>query len=617
MLFFGPESARTCFQQDDDAVFESETGTTGQDLSPKSASARKHPLENGPNGGAADHPVQPAPKRSRKTTTNSHDHSVITDEKITMEVDHQEGHANSTSSDYVPPAPEARSPTASDFDPDTDMDMGVSNGVARGFEVGSGPLTGAGLGAFEARDQGRINELPSTLDSGRSVGVQFLPTKNADSDLRVPESMVLHVADDAHVTDIAWRPTDPTVLAASGHDFVGVWKIPSQLSRPGAISPLLHNVIDRTDDQMVSAMAWEPAGTMLAVAVFDNHTAGAMRIYDGQEAVLIESLPAAQRLITTLRWQKVGSRLMGFAASTEESSLVLWDLSGSIPLPEAFSITVPEQIHDISWASHGNTSIVCAAGDGVVYQCRAVPDLVIEHRWASPFADQISWNLVRCSWWSEEAAVVVAASSTPPTLWIPAKNVYARDVHSGPVTCLDFRPGQIVHPDRDLYCDFATSSLDGSVKIWRYSDHSASVECLLKLRMVDSAPVLGLSYTPDGHAIAAASYDKVLLWNTEKRGPLLAKWEGTENIWGGAYLKRRRRLSQGETMSEDGVKEDAGHSLTWDVDGRRLAFALGNQVMIFSPFRGNLSFLTRLTNISYRLPSSIFNDNEKSVARCL
>jgi WD40 repeat protein len=591
MLFFGPETARTSFQQEQDATGESETGTIRPDLSPKSASARKHPRESGPNG-AADHAVQPAPKRSRKAAANDREYSVekqqpqqnvemMSDDRNSMEIDHQDGHANSARSDSVPPVPEAKSPSPSDLDQDTDMDMGVSNGVAQGFEAGNGAFPGAATGAFEPPDQERMNELlPAipTLETGHSVGVQVLPAKSAESDLFVPESMVLHVADEAHVTDTSWRPTDPTVLAASGHDFVGVWKIPNQSPRPGAVLPPFQNVVDKRDDSMVSAMAWEPGGTMLAIAVFDNRTAGAIRIYDGQEAVLIESLPAAQRLITTLRWQKFGSRLMGFAASTEESSLVLWDLSGSTPLPRAFSITVPEQVHDISWASHGNTSIVCAAGDGVVYQCRAVPDLVIEQKWTSAFADQTSWSLVKCSWWSEEAAIIVAVSATPPTLWIPAKNVYARDIHTGPVTCLDLRPDQMVHPDRDPYCDFATASIDGTVKIWRYSDHSASIECLFKLYMNNSAPVLGLSYTPDSHAIAAASYDKVFLWNAEKRGPPLAKWQGDESTWGGAYLKRQRRISQGETMSEDGAREDTGHSLTWNAESRKLAFALGNQV---------------------------------------
>ncbi len=592
MLFFGPESARASLQQDEDAEGESETGTDQQAFSPKSTNARKHPRESGPNV-AADQAVQPAPKRSRKIAANDHDRSVeqqqqaqqdfetVFDEKSSIENDHPDGHANSASSDSAPPVPEAKSPSPSDLDQDTDMDMGVSNGVAPGFELGNGAFTGVGVGHFEPQEQEQMHELPApipTLDNGHSVGVQFGPAKFADSEVLVAESMVLQVADDEHVTDASWRPSDPTVLAASGSDFVGVWKIPDQPSPPGAVLPPFQNLIDRTDEAMVSAIAWEPGGTMLAIAVFDDHTAGAIRIYDGQDAVLIESLPAAQRLITTLRWQKIGSRLMGFAASSFESSLVLWDLSGSAPLPGTFSITVSEQIHDISWASHGNTSIVCAAGDGVVYQCRAVPDLVIEHKWSSPSEDHANWTLVRCSWWSEEAAIIVAASADPPALWIPAKNVFARDIHSALLTCLDLRPGQMVHPDQDPFCDFATSSVDGTVKMWRYSDHSASIECLFKLSMADPVPVLGLSYTPDGHAMAAASYDKVVLWSAEKRGPPLSKWEGCENNWGGAYLKRQRRVSQGEMMSEDGTREDTEHSLTWDAESRKLAFALGNQV---------------------------------------
>jgi WD40 repeat protein len=591
MLFFGAECARPSLQQDEDTARESETGTDQQAFSPKSSSARKHPREGGPNG-AADQVVQPAPKRSRKLAANEHERNVeqqpqqnvemMLDEKISIETDQQDSHANSASSDSVPPIPEAKSPSPSDLDHDTDMDMGVSNGVGQGFEVGNGVFPGPGVGIEpQDQDQEQMSDFPAanpTLDNGHSVGVQFAPTKIADSEAVVADSMILHVADEEHVTDASWRPTEPTVLAVSGHDFVGVWKIPNQPSPPGAVLPPFQSVIDKGDETMVSAMAWEPGGTMLAIAVFDDQTAGAIRIYDGQDAVLIESLPAAQRLITTLRWQKIGSRLMGFAASSEESSLVLWDLSGSAPLPGTFSITVSEQINDISWANHGNASIVCAAGDGVVYQCRAAPDLVIEHRWSSAAGVHASWNMVKCSWCGDETTIVVAASANPPALWIPAKNVYARDIHTGLLTSLDLRPGQMVYPDRDSYCEFATSSVDGTVKVWRYNDDSASIECLFKLLMGDATPVMGLSYTPDGHAVAAASYGKVVLWNAEKRGPPLAKWEGNENNWGGAYLKRRRRVSQGETMSEDGGREDTEHSLTWDAESRKLAFALGNQV---------------------------------------
>ena len=597
MLFFGPESARPGLQQDHEPAAESETGTNQQALSPKSSSGtRKHPRESGPNA-VADQAVQPTPKRSRKTATTGHDRNdeqqqqqqqpqqnadFVIEETVNMELDPVESHANSARSESVPPVPEAKSPSPSDLDQDTDMDMGVSNGVAaQGFEA-SNSAVGTGIGAFEPQDQQRINDLPTpvpTLDSGHSVGVQFAPAKISDSEvLIVPESIILHVAEEAHVTNASWRPTDPTVLAASGHDFAGVWKIPSHPSRPGAVLQAFQDIVDVRDDTMVSAMAWEPGGTMLAVAVFDNHTAGAIRIYDGQEAVLIESLPAAQRLITTLRWQKVGLRLVGFAGSPEESSLVLWDLSGSQPLTGAFSITVPEQVNDINWASHGNTSVVCVAGDGVVYQCRAVPDLVIEHKWSSTPEDHTNWSLVKCSWWSEETAIIVAASANPPSLWIPAKNKYARDIHHSLLTCLELRPAQMVYPDQDPHCDFATSSIDGTVKIWRYNDHSASIECLFKLAMAESPPVLGLAYTHDSNAIAAASYDMVTIWNAEKRGPPLAKWEGDGNSWGGAFLKRHRQRSQGETMSEDGGREDTEHSLTFDAESRKLAFALGNQV---------------------------------------
>ena len=178
--------------------------------------------------------------------------------------------------------------------------------------------------------------------------------------------------------------------------------------------------------------------------------------------------------------------------------------------------------------------------------------------------------------------MIVAASAHPPSIWIPAKNVHARDVHSALLTCLELRPSQMIHPFQDPYCDFATASIDGSIKMWRYNHQIGTIECLLKLNMVEHSPVLALQYSPDAKTIAAASYDQVTLWNSEHRSSPVARWVGDDRVWNGSYLKQSRRASMGETMSEDGGREDTDHSLSWDADSRRLAFALRNQVRLSS-----------------------------------
>ena len=77
---------------------------------------------------------------------------------------------------------------------------------------------GAGVGACGPHDQERIIEAPApiyTLSNGHSVGVQITPAKVAELK---PETKILGVADNHHVTRAMWRPFDP-----SGPDAPTIW----------------------------------------------------------------------------------------------------------------------------------------------------------------------------------------------------------------------------------------------------------------------------------------------------------------------------------------------------------------------------------------------------------
>lgn len=98
-------------------------------------------------------------------------------------------------------------------------------------------------------------------------------------------------------------------------------------------------------------------------------------------------------------------------------------------------------------------------------------------------------------------------------------------------------------------------------------------------------PAMALSFTHDGYLVAAASYNKVLIWRAEEGGLPKACWVGEKGRWmggGGVAVSRKgKREEGGDDRSEEEEEEEEraqDHSLSWDADGGKLAFGLGSQV---------------------------------------
>lgn len=597
LFYFGPDSGRrTVSAPNRKADDETRTGShTPLPLEP-SGGLRKHAREGGLSINASDQIGQPAPKRSRKSAAaNGLERNgdqpnqyaaqtgMPTQNENAMDIDRANGFSYHQH-EHVPFTTRAKSSTPANGGLEADTDIGEdATHLDQDMDVDRGAITGAGagVGACGPQDQERIIEAPApiyTLTNGHSVGVQMTPVKVADLK---PETKILGVADDHHVTHAMWRPFDPSILAASGEQFCGLWKVSSQDFKSDSQRPPYLSLVDDSDTSFVSAAAWEPGGTLLAIATYNRlDFTGQLRVYNAQNNSLVDALPTAQKVVTSLRWQSVGLRLVGFASEPQHSSLVLWDLS----LPPASwgpsSITVPMQIHDVDWACHGNSSVVCASGDGTVCQYKAQPDLTFERKWLSNSVDEDKWTFIRCSWCSEDTAVVVTAAAETASIWVPSADVLVKQVHQAFITGLELRPNQVVHPGQASAHEFATSSMDNTIKVWRFDSINNKVESLFKVHMGLSSPVMTLSYSPDGFYVAGASYDQIKIWKAESGVQPIAHWDGQGSNWHGTTLKLRDQDANGDVRStSDGQPEfDADHSVSWDADSKKLAFGLGNQV---------------------------------------
>lgn len=99
---------------------------------------------------------------------------------------------------------------------------------------------------------------------------------------------------------------------------------------------------------------------------------------------------------------------------------------------------------------------------------------------------------------------------------------------------------------------------------------------------------MALSFTPDGYLVAAASYNKILIWRAEEGGLPKACWIGEKGRWmggsGGAVTRVEKKEEDGgdERSEEEEEERVQDHSLSWDADGGKLAFGLGSQVRLDS-----------------------------------
>ncbi len=106
------------------------------------------------------------------------------------------------------------------------------------------------------------------VTTGASTGTQVDPVTELASQTAVLDTNV------GDVLHSVWSPTNPTQLATAGSDALArVWKFTwSNASLAEELKSSQVDAFDRDDDVpwVVSALSWHPAGSMIAVAAYNN-----------------------------------------------------------------------------------------------------------------------------------------------------------------------------------------------------------------------------------------------------------------------------------------------------------------------------------------------------------
>jgi len=579
MFFFGPESARPESTSTRPEPLKKENDQRAVSPASTVATNAKHRSREIASN-AADEPMPQPAKRGRKPAQSvTAERNGVSARKVSTPTEPDTMNGNG------PQQPDATSPSIGEnVAEDTTMTNG-NHEYKMDVDVDAPASSDAVDIVMDDQMEETIPPLVPTLSIGQSREIQVAPAKVSNLG---PTSAILSLATPQHIVRASWQPADAATLIAQGEAFCGVWNLAGHDLYPDSVKPLPQTLFSPNSVDMVTATAWDPSGSLLAVATHSDQ-GDQIHLFDGHDLALVESLPASQRAVTMLKWHNSGGRLFGIApfgdenteSNTSSSTLLSWDLTQGSGAAAPETLQLPSTIFDFDCVQNMGTLDIFAAGEDVVYRCKDSP-LGIYQRWTSGNpGNKVGWTFVRSGRLRETETLVVAAAADTASVWLPSRNILKDGAHNAPITGLDMRrqqpPNGVVHHA----IEFATSSEDGSIKTWHVNEELNELICLHQLRLDPPAPVMCLAYSPDGFCLAGGSYSNTRIWNAQYGYNLMASWEGTEPEWRGSQV-RDDDLASARSSVNDADLHAAYHSLAWHIDSKKLAFSLGSQIAIIN-----------------------------------
>ena len=588
IFYFGPETtppppSPNCKMDVDEATCPSH----------ESPRPRKHRRDSTINGLALDfQPVEaPAAKRTRRNNgvaaaaTANGNHAKSSDAMYIAQQSADSLKRDLPTATAQSPAGSVPVPTngssmevdGSDVDVDGevdgqgDVDADADDDALQAQLAGTG--TGAGAGSGRGSGSGSASStLVPTLTNGCSVGVQSDKVTELG-----PETTVLTVPDKS-VTHAIWNPHYPTLLATAGEALCRIWTIvgPRSVSASSSAQTSTEDATpyidlhEASDPATVTSLAWSPDGETLAVATYGPQAdvQGSVTLYT-KAGVVQDEMPGAKGLVLKLSWNPSGTLLLGVAHSGRgtDSTLVLWDIKdGQLMQP----FDVDRAIIDVAWIDDrlfgvcGKDFVAESIIENQAIAALKVRDESnINQEWTTIEYDRIS-----------RTKALIAESTGMLALIDPSGHLHVTTAHDGAITSLMYQP--ISNPSslsplapRSL----ATSSVDGTIKLW---DAKRPFAITHTLGHDYAIPPLAISFTPDGCLVAAASWNKVLIWSAELGGTPKASWKCKDDQW----QTQSSHQANGDVARES-EEYSPLHSLSWDADSGKLAYGLKNQVSFY------------------------------------
>ncbi|KAF2839652.1 WD40 repeat-like protein [Patellaria atrata CBS 101060] len=401
--------------------------------------------------------------------------------------------------------------------------------------------------------------LPTTLEVGQSTGVQSDKVSIAEL---ASDTIFIKVEDpDAKVDRTCWDPENAPLLLLAGDSLLRFYYIQraaeNSMDKSKSYTP--HDVNIALNPFSVLNFSWTLSGeAVLGIKEERQNEQGEKLIIrkllslqkGGSEIRTMSSLIGN---VWALRFNKEKKLLLCVSSMGSESVIRIWDnFSGKDPL---HMISVDEFVFDAAWVNDAKF-VVCGTNVLRIYEInegiQTVKSVSLDGEWQMLRFDGLC-KLIACVSDSNNKLALFQEDLT---------EISIMNFDEDQITGFDFQP----FPNPAAFTPgsarlLATSHDDGSIRIW---DAVRQLQPLHRL-MMDNVEARAMAFSPDGHYIAGAALDTVLIWQADIGGQPKArwKWEGSKEQW--------------DTTEPD--DEALQQSLAWDADGKKLAFTVANQVI--------------------------------------
>lgn len=423
---------------------------------------------------------------------------------------------------------------------------------------------------------------PTTLSVGHTLDVETEKPVNLN-----PGTKFLKVTppNGATVLQTTWNPFDSQMLCVSGDSLLRFYAVPESDELDGSMMSTPHHDIDlHLENFSVSAFCWDSSmEATVGVSERFPHVEGTeattsrlirLRDWGNNPQVLHSGLGT----IFILRWNATNETLLCVAGSDERSTISLWPKDSET---SSAQVILDHAITDAAWTSKSEfvtsgdrlARAYAVSSDGSL---ASSTDLATDLNLAFITADPSTSTVAAAS---ADGRIIIAKK--PKTELQPDERdiTMTNGTDRPPLKLFELNTSprvdslvalQLQRTGGSIPGVLAGASGDGIIKIIgpdRFESNDSPT--LARELALDEAPAYAMAFSEKSPLFAAAGLDTVTVWDTESGCSRKAVWK-----W--------RQSDEWNTELDETQTSELLHQLSWDAEGKRLAFTLGNQIALIT-----------------------------------
>ncbi len=424
----------------------------------------------------------------------------------------------------------------------------------------------------------------STLETGQSIGVQ--------SEKLVEERLAHTVADmvlpGVDIMHTSWSPHEPNVLLATGGSLWGSWRVRVPTNNPETNEPDNKPVLDSGDftnhgsdckKYFITASTWVASGDVV-IAVEGGDDGGGSRLHLLRHTTDVSLITRISSTVVCLRWNWRPHALLSVSLSHGRSSITVWDVVND---RRVGTTTTSKPVLDAAWAGHDENNIIICGEHFLDVHHISESSCILRH-----IATDVVWEKIKYDFSSNKLACLSPEDGLIGLLDLYEYGLFKTEAaHEGEITAMEWQPiDDTIYPDKLTWRFLATSSTDGTIKLWRALE---TLQCTATFHMGSSTPVMALAFSVNGGLIAAAGDRKIAVWKVEAEGDGKPKaiWYPAEHREHLEYHVNGDGDGDGnvngnmEIEDEDIEGPEAPfHSLSWNLNGTMVAYGQGKRITV-------------------------------------